>query len=394
MSAPAALSSAAPVEVAAAHAALRAWLFDHALPFWAQAGRDGPGLGFHEHLTLDGRPAEVPFKRVRVQARQVHVFSHAALLGWQGGLDAARHGYAFMVAHGSREDGAWVRAMGRHGGVLDPAADLYDLAFVLFALAWYARASGEAEPLARARRTLDWVRATMAAPAGGFHNAWPVEPGARQQNPHMHLLEAALALYETTGDAHYADFARELAALFRDRFLDPATGTLGEFFTDDLRPAAGEAGDHVEPGHHYEWVWLLDQHARLTGEDTSAEAERLYRFAEAHGVDRATGAVLDVVGRDGLVRRASSRLWPQTEAIKAHAAMLRRGEPAGPRIRACADTLLRRHFSDCPPGTWREHFDAEGRAFLDRIPSSSFYHIVMAFGELDRLVTERHVVAG
>lgn len=197
MSALAASSSAAPAEVVVAHAALRAWLFDQALPFWAQTGRDRPGLGFHKHLTLNGMPAAAPFKRMRVQARQVYVFSHAALLGWAGGLDAARHGYAFMVAHGSREDGAWVRTVGRNGGVLDYAADLYDLAFVLFALAWYARASGEAEPLARARRTLDWIRATMAAPAGGFHNAWPVEPGPRQQNPHMYLLEAVLGSYST-----------------------------------------------------------------------------------------------------------------------------------------------------------------------------------------------------
>ncbi len=86
--------------------------------------------------------------------------------------------------------------------MLDRTADLYDQAFVLFALAWYARATGEREPLVRARETLEWVRAHMTGPGGrGYHNTCRPRPGTAQQNPHMHLLEATLALFETTRDA-------------------------------------------------------------------------------------------------------------------------------------------------------------------------------------------------
>ena len=31
-------------------------------------------------------------------------------------------------------------------------------------------------------------------------------------------------------------------------------------------PTIHPAGEIVEPGHHYEWVWLLHEYARLTGE--------------------------------------------------------------------------------------------------------------------------------
>ena len=372
------------MNVSFAHGAFKAWLFDSALPFWAGAGHDGV-LGAREHLRLDGSSAEVPYKRMRVQARQIYVFSQAALLGWREGEALARQGYAFITKSGERADGGWVRRLSATGEVLDAAIDLYDLAFVLFALAWFLRLTGDPDAAARARRTTAWIRAEMLAPHGGFHNVTPVEPGPRQQNPHMHLLEATLALYEASDDPYYADFAHELVELFRRRLFDPVTGTLGEFFEPDWTPAAGPAGDHVEPGHHYEWVWLLDQYERLTGAAASPEIDRLYQFARRHGEDQATALVWDVVDRRGEPRQRSSRLWPQTEALKAHAVMARRGFGGADRVPLVVDNLLSRFFQGCPAGAWIDQFDAEGRPTADKIPTSSFYHVMMGYAELDRL---------
>ena len=370
--------------VLCAHAALRDWMVGHALPFWAGAGTDRADGGFHEHLALDGAAPGPVAKRVRVQARQVYVFSHAALLGWPGGLEAARHGWAFL-RRAARPDGHWARVLSPAGEIADPTADLYDLAFVLFAMAWHLRAGGDPAIAGLARRTLGWVRDTMAAPGGGLHNAWPASPGHRQQNPHMHLLEAALALHETTGEAEYAAFAVELVALFRTRFFHAATGTLGEFFDDALLPVPGEAGGHVEPGHHHEWVWLLDRYARQLGPWHATEAEALYGFAERHGYDAGHGLVRDVLGRDGSVRRGSFRLWAQCEAIKAHASMGRRGHDTAGRIGDGVDALLRRYLARTPRGTWTDQLDADGAPASAHVPASSFYHLFMAYAELDGL---------
>src|SRR3546814_14289476 len=89
-----------------------------------------------------------------------------------------------------------------------------------------------------------------------LHDALPIS--------HMHLLEACLALHEATKETAYLDRAGLLLDLFRDRFL--VTGSLREFFTDDLRPAPGDAGRIVEPGHHFEWVWLLHRYGLVTGD--------------------------------------------------------------------------------------------------------------------------------
>src|ERR1700722_17163318 len=131
----------------------RAWTFEAALPLWAATGRDGPGLGFVERLDRDGRVEPLNFKRFRVQARQVYVFSHAQVMGWDGGLEAAQAGYDFIRRHALLEGGGWPR--GREGGVKGATFDLYDQAFGLYALAWFARASGDDEPLALAAETMD-----------------------------------------------------------------------------------------------------------------------------------------------------------------------------------------------------------------------------------------------
>lgn len=372
-------------DVRSAYEAFHTWMFGHAMPFWGSAGHDGPGRGAHEHLCLDGTPAKVEFKRMRVQARQIYTFSHAALLGWQDGERLARDGYDFITRCGERPDGGWVRRLSVAGdAVLDDAADLYDQAFVLFALAWYARLTREAEPLQRARGTVDWIRTHMAASPCGFHNVVPVEPGPRQQNPHMHLLEAALALYETSGDAYYATLAHEMVDLFRRRLFDPATGTLGEFFASDWSPAPGKEGDLVEPGHHYEWVWLLDQYERQTGKAVTAELDRLYRFARDFGSDPVTAMVWDVVGRDGSVRQRSTRLWPQAEALKAHAVMARRGGDAA-LVPLVVRNIGTRFLTGCPAGAWIDQLDAVGTPASDKIPTSSLYHLLMGYAELGKL---------
>ncbi|MGG2334310.1 AGE family epimerase/isomerase, partial [Salmonella enterica] len=83
----------------------------------------------------------------------------------------------------------------------------------------------------------------------------------------MHLLEAALALFEASGDGLFRDLALELLVLFETRLFDAASGTLAEFFAHDwqrLRPSA------IEPGHQFEWAWLLHQAGRLVGADVAA----------------------------------------------------------------------------------------------------------------------------
>ena len=376
---------------------IRAWLGESALPLWSSAGLDDSAGGFLDDLTADGAAVQNAPKRLRVQARQIYVFSHAYLLGWtpepgrMSPLDAATSGFEFMTSHYWRDDpGGFVYAVDRAGAVTDPQIGLYEQAFALFACAWYFRATGDARAKTWAERVLEFIDAHLADSTNGgyFDNLSRDLP--RRQNPHMHLLEALLALHRATGDEDALARARNLVDLFRQRFFEPATGTLGEFFDTGWHPVGGTAGQIVEPGHHYEWIWLLYHYGAAAGDDCGREAEGLYRFAEAHGIDREPGAteglVYDSVLRRGVDLDDHKRLWGQTEAIKAQTARIEFAGDAA--AHAHLEDLLERLFA-CylaeDTGLWREHLQRDGKPLRDTVPATSLYHLFLALTEVLRV---------
>jgi N-acylglucosamine 2-epimerase/mannose-6-phosphate isomerase len=364
---------------------IRAWMFDAALPLWGTVGVDRERGGFFEELDPAGRPTAVPFKRTRVMCRQVYVFSHASLLGWKPGADLATMGYDYLVrkAFLGRDEG-WARRLTASGDLLDPTPDLYDLAFVVFALAWRFKASGDESALARAHGTLDFIDRHLRHPSGeGFWHEWPAQ-GPRQQNPHMHLLEACLVAFEASNHTRFIDWAARLVDLFRRRFYDGRT--LAEYFTDDWRRTQDERGRIVEPGHQFEWAWILCTYQRLTGQDLGAEAAALVDFSERHGVNAATQVTFNRVRDDGLALDRGSRTWPNTERIKGHLALFEtNGRDGRTAIAGSARVLLDRYLDVSPRGSWIDHFDADGRPIATAAPTSTLYHLFLAFAEILRL---------
>ncbi len=368
-------------------AAVRRWLFEEALPFWAEHGPDHAYGGFVEQLGLDGRDAAADFKRTRVVCRQIYVFSHAELLGRKGSVALARHGFEYLVSRAwLGPQRGWARLLDREGRVKDPTPDLYDIAFVLFALGWFYRVSGDPEVLGWSMRTLDFLDAEMRHPNGlGFLSEKP-EAGPRKQNPHMHLLEATLINLNATGDARFRVLADEIVELFCRHFYDPATQTLGEYFNDDWSRASGDLGRTVEPGHQFEWAWILADYQRATGRDMSGFARGLVAFAEEHGVDARTGVTFNSVRDDGAALDRGSRTWPNTERIQAAVAMFELdGRDPRPVFEQSGRLLFERYLAHVPRGTWIDHFDANGTPLTDRIPASTLYHVVIAFAELLRI---------
>lgn len=359
------------------------WLHGRTIPFWLTHGVDPDGGGFHEKLGPDHRPVPGAGKRVMVQARQLYVAAdHALLTGSEDARAAADDALRFMHDHCAHPDGGWRFRVARDGSPQDDTRDLYAHAFVLFALAWHHRLDPDGGAEHQAVRTLAFLDDRMAHPGGGYHEALDAagQParGIRRQNPHMHLFEASLEWIALSNDPAWREHADAMAALFETRFC--VDGTLREFFADDLRPLDGEKGRWVEPGHHYEWSWLLQRYASLTGDRRlTPAAEQLYRFAERYGIDPATGGIIDAVDFAGAVLQDSRRVWPQTEAIKAHAA--RRSEA---RLAAQIESLLGNHIDGMPDGAWREHVAADGAPLVAGLPASTLYHLAMAAAELRR----------
>lgn len=353
-----------------------AWLRDSALPLWLEHGLDGRRGGFYEALDQGRARNTADFRRLRVLTRQIYVFAAALRLGIPNAREGLDHGLAFLSGPACHPEGGYANRFDMDGRTIDPTRDLYDLAFAAFALAHAYDVTGDSAVRDEAARLAEFIDRQMRHPAGGFVEALPVPRSPRRQNPHMHLFEAALAWAELDRDGLYPALADELGKLFRTRFFQRATATLPEYYDDSLTPLPGEEGRIIEPGHHFEWVWLLHHAKRLDILAPGGEAEALYRFARVSGFDRETGLPLGEVAPDGAVLATPTRLWTVTEWIKAEA--VTPGPDRDARVAQGWSALQR--FLDTPtPGLWHERWDPDADGFLPGpAPATSLYHIVLA----------------
>jgi mannose/cellobiose epimerase-like protein (N-acyl-D-glucosamine 2-epimerase family) len=367
---------------------LRTWMLDTLVPSWADHAVDDSLPGYIEAFSADRQAHATPYRTTLVTARLVYVFSHAYTLHPNPEiLAAAEHGMTLLRKVHST-NGALPRSVRLDGVPDDSTVDLYDLAFVLFACAWYHLATGDQAALALADETAAFIRTQLAHPAAGFaEDTAGTQP--RRQNPHMHLLEALHALAQATGQGRWLDWADAIVDLMADRFVDDA-GTLGEFFGDDWTPIPGVQGAIREPGHHFEWVWLLLHHRRLTGDTRAgAIAENLYQFGLTHGIDRRPGRsalAFDAVDPKGKIIQGTKLLWPQTEAIKAFGARWElAGDSSARDLLASHLATMFRHYINYKTAFWRNQLSEDETPLSATTPSRVLYHVFLCLAETVRI---------
>jgi mannose/cellobiose epimerase-like protein (N-acyl-D-glucosamine 2-epimerase family) len=361
------------------YAQLAGWLTQAALPRWAQAGYDAVNGGFHERLTVHG-PLPADPRRARVQVRQVYVFANARALGWSGDPQPlVADGLAHFLRYYRRADDLFRCLCAPGGRSLDERAFLYDQAFVLLALAESQKVLGPTASLTEEAEQLQVALERLLRRSGaGFYSGAP-ERLPLLANPHMHLLEAALAWREVSRAPAWGRLVAELTELALESFIDPGSGALLERFGEHWQPVATDA-QLVEPGHLFEWSWLLQ---RCGGGRAREAAARLIQVGEEHGVHR--GITINALRQDLSVADAEARLWPQTERLKANARLAISEPRCWPAAVEAAGALLR-YLSGAPPGLWHDRLTLKDQFVEQPAPASSFYHIVAAISELKAAV--------
>ncbi len=333
------------------------WMGTAVLPLWSTLGVDQDKGGFREVLLFDNTE---PPRRARVQPRQAWSFAMAGRKGWpgpwRGAVDQALNAFE---KHYRRPDGLFRTLVTADGKVINDKARLYDQAFAL--LAWSATGD-EDKALALAARLDGWRH-----PAGGWR-----ETGDQPflSNPHMHLLEAALAWAARSQNPVWPSMAAEIAELALNRFIDPASGALREVFDAGWTPAPGEDGRIVSPGHQFEWAHLLKTWGEAHASPATVKAaQRLFEVGLA-GVDAARRVVVDELWDDLTVREAAARLWPQAEYLKAAIAF---GEEAHA---LAAINAIHRYLHPEVHGVWFDCMTSDGHIVKGPPPASTLYHLV------------------
>lgn len=362
------------------------WLCNVAAPLWANQYNDRTGL-FPERMSLGGE-VDAAYFRTFVQAR--HVFSYCAIgaLGWSGPwADMVGRTVDTLLSHARRTDGFFVHRLDATAAQLDARADLYDQAFVLFALGTAGGALERKDCFDAAESLLDIIEQSWSHPAGGFREGEIADPRLRRQNPHMHLFEAAQALSRASGRQRFADLAHTIAELAANHFIDPTSGALLEYFDEDLNPAPGIEGRIAEPGHCFEWAWLFEN-LNAAGWSRGVEvSDRLVHFARRTGIDASRGVAINEVLTDGTIHDDKARLWPQTERIKAAIARFVRNRDKFEAAEASAAIEGLQQYYDVPlAGLWRDKLRHDGSWVDELAPGSSLYHISCCYLELKSIL--------
>lgn len=342
------------------------------LPLWRGPGFDAARRLPHEALDATGT-APLPTGRYRAMAcaRQLFVFSQAG--------DAAHAQVLFdslCRVFEDREQGGWFYSVDAEGAPLDTTKDLYTHAFVVFACAAYGARFGAREAFEALHRTSALIVERFAAPDGLFDAALDASfgqvKGTPLQNPLMHLTEAWLAAREATADAAYDTALTRLVEAVARTFLHAPTGCIAEL-------PIGAADNRLEPGHQFEWFWLVARAAgRLGDSGLDAALARAFRFAVDHGVDPATGGVAAALDEQGGMKDATQRIWAQTEYLRAIAT---HGDAA---VRATLPGQIGRFAARfLTPQGWVECRSGAGEVARADMPSTTPYHLLTAYQALD-----------
>lgn len=365
------------------------WLTHDVLPLWMNKGVDWEKGGFIESFSLEGEPQDVP-RRAMVQARQIYSLRLAAelqLCDREQAHKAIRLGAEALIKNYSLPSGGFIHSATKDGVPQNTTPDLYAQAFALFGLAHAYAVNPAPEYKARAQDLVEYLYRERLLPQSGFSEL--TDKGVQYEaNPHMHMFESAVIWMSIDKDPLWRKLADDILTLCLEKFIDPETKNLAEHFSSEWSPLRDNNRFVFEPGHQYEWAWLMGLYEDLTGRNLKSVRAHLVDTSEKHGLHE-KGFVFDEVWSDLTPKMRSSRFWPQCERIKAVLQMATEstGEKKEFYTKAAdhAMTTLFRFFETPKKGLWFDTWQESGEFKIQPAKASSLYHIIGAMNEYIRL---------
>ncbi len=249
------------------------------LDFWLTHGIDPQQGGFVGRVTNDGRiDADAPKGGV-LNARILWSFSAGYRhTGERAYREAADRAFNYFLTHFLDDIyGGVYWSVDAQGQPLSTRKQIYGLAFAIYGLSEYYRATGEPMALQVSIDLFDWIEEHSFDPvSGGYFEAFSREGilledlrlsekdrnDPKTMNTHLHILEAYANLYRVWPDARLASQLGGLLDTFAGHIVDPATNHMNLFFTADWQHSA----DLVSYGHDIEASWLLLEAAEVLGD--------------------------------------------------------------------------------------------------------------------------------
>jgi mannose-6-phosphate isomerase len=362
---------AAKSELSAVFTTVQQHFMDVIVPLW-----QGPGWNAEMALpyeALDAQHQPLPPQRYRAMACARQLFLFSSFIGHpqvaDAGIRAAALFRSLQQHFHDAEHGGWFYSIDPQGAPLDRRKDLYTHAFIIFACAHYW--AKVREPLVESvlNAALHVVAEQFADGDGLYESVldedWSSLGAGPLQNPLMHLAEAFLATLEVREDAQTLAALDALAEAMQRRFVDIEHGVM-------LEKPLDAVDNWSEPGHQFEWFYLLESSEHLRGTPLHRSLTTAFAHAEAQGVDQVTCAVVAMLEVDGSVKDGTQRIWAQAEYLRALT------------LRPDSEALLARQLNALQqrflhPAGWNECLDSQGRVSRSDMPSTTPYHLATCY---------------
>ena len=288
-------------------------LENNILPFWLEKMQDNENGGFYGRIDGSGVLHPDAEKGAILNARILWTFSAAyRVLEKKELLEAATRAKDYLVDHFiDPEYGGVYWSVDYKGEPLDTKKQFYAIAFAIYGLSEYARATGDREALEYALDLYDCIEEhAFDNEQNGYIEACTREWGKigdmrlseldanypKSQNTHLHIMEAYANLLRCLKEMRaqeQCDYVpaigsvlpvgisvppetmvsvegalRNIISIFIDKILNPETNHLDLFFDMDWTRGAG----HLESyGHDIECSWLLHEAALVLGDENLLE---------------------------------------------------------------------------------------------------------------------------
>lgn len=288
-------------------------LENNILPFWLEKMQDNENGGFYGRIDGNNQLHPEAEKGAILNARILWSFSAAyRVLQKEEYLEAATRAKDYLIEHFiDSEYGGVYWSVDYKGEPLDTKKQFYAIAFVIYGLTEYARATGDREALEYALDLYDCIEEhAFDDEQNGYIEACTREWGKiedmrlseldanypKSQNTHLHIMEAYANLLRCLKEMRaqeQCDYVpaigsvlpvgisvppetmvsvegalRNIVDIFINKILNPETNHLDLFFDMDWTRGAG----HLESyGHDIECSWLLHEAALVLGDENLLE---------------------------------------------------------------------------------------------------------------------------
>ena len=310
-------------------------LTSNILPFWINRMTD-PAGGYYGRIDGNGNLVAGAEKGLILNARILWTFSQAyRILGKPEYLDAATRAKDYITDHFvDHEFGGAYWSVDSEGKPLDTKKQFYAIAFAVYGLAEYYRATKTSEDALELAIELyrSIEQHSFDSELNGYIEACTREWGkiedmrlsdkdenfAKTMNTHLHILEAYTGLYRVWKDEGLHGQLANLIRIFLDKIIQP-DGHLGLFFDENWNLH----GAMQSFGHDIETSWLLVEAAEVLCESGDPMDRLLY--LECLGASRdLAAAATEGLTSEGMTyeydpasgyRKDDRDWWVQAEAV-------------------------------------------------------------------------------